>query len=311
MREVRGNTAFVTGGASGMGLAMARAFTKAGMKVVKADIKQAALDAAQAELKAANVEFLNLQLDVKDRAAVEDATAQAEARFGKVHVLCNNAGVAVGGPIDHMAYTDCVVGVNLPASRPVARAAISSTPHRWLATSPFRGSPCTTATKFAVVGISETMRAVWRAEHRRFRPLPRHREHQHLHLGPQSPLRAGRHHLRLAGRIRRHSNGAGRPPRGAAAGERPGAVVGDRCCTPSARTSSTSPRIPSSSRWRTCARTAGGYARWQSYREERGGVGGLGASQECAPLRNGAATVAPERFATTVDTELVRGRLRV
>ena len=172
MREVRGKTAFVTGGASGMGLAMARAFTKAGMKVVVADIEQAALDAVQAEFEAANIEFLNLRLDVTDRAAVEDAAAQAEARFGKVHVLCNNAGVAVGGPIDRMAYTDWdwVVGVNLggvvngiQAFLPRIKAhgegghivnTASMAGHLAIP-----GLSVYTATKFAVVGISETMRA--------------------------------------------------------------------------------------------------------------------------------------------------------
>lgn len=172
MREVRGKTAFVTGGASGMGLAMARTFTKAGMKVVVADIEQAALDAVQAEFEAANVEFLNLQLDVTDRAAVEDAAAQAEARFGKVHVLCNNAGVAVGGPIDRMAYTDWdwVVGVNvggvvngiqafLPRIKAHGEGGHIVNTASMAGHLAIPGLSVYTATKFAVVGISETMRA--------------------------------------------------------------------------------------------------------------------------------------------------------
>ena len=98
MRDVTGKTAFITGGASGMGLAMARSFAKAGMKVVIADIEQAALDAAKAEFEASNAEFLTLDLDVTDRDAMAAAADAAEARFGKVHVVCNNAGVAVAAP---------------------------------------------------------------------------------------------------------------------------------------------------------------------------------------------------------------------
>lgn len=172
MREVRGKTAFVTGGASGMGLAMARSFAKAGMKVVVADIEQTALDAVQAEFESSNVEFLALKLDVTDRDAMEAAAAAAEARFERVHVLCNNAGVAVGGPIDQMAYNDWdwVVGVNiggvvngLQAFLPRIKAhgegghvvnTASMAGHLAIP-----GLSVYTATKFAVVGISETMRA--------------------------------------------------------------------------------------------------------------------------------------------------------
>ena len=172
MREVRGKTAFVTGGASGMGLAMARSFAKAGMKVVVADIEQTALDAVQAEFESSNTEFLALKLDVTDRDAMEQAAAAAEARFERVHVLCNNAGVAVGGPIDQMAYNDWdwVVGVNiggvvngLQAFLPRIKAhgegghvvnTASMAGHLAIP-----GLSVYTATKFAVVGISETMRA--------------------------------------------------------------------------------------------------------------------------------------------------------
>ena len=172
MREVRGKTAFITGGASGMGLAMARSFAKAGMKVVAADVEQAALDAVQAEFEAANVEFLPLKVDVTDRDGMEAAAAETEARFGRVHVLCNNAGVAVGGAIDRMAYNDWdwVVGVNLggvvngiQAFIPRIKAhgegghvvnTASMAGHMAIP-----GLSVYTATKFAVVGISETMRA--------------------------------------------------------------------------------------------------------------------------------------------------------
>ncbi len=172
MREVRGRTAFITGGASGMGLAMARSFTKAGMKVVVADVEQAALDAAQAEFEAANVEFLVLKVDVTDRDGMEAAAAETEGRFGKVHVLCNNAGVAVGGAIDRMAYNDWdwVVGVNLGGvvngiQAFVPRIKAHGEGGHIVNTASMAGHLAIpglsvyTATKFAVVGMSETMRA--------------------------------------------------------------------------------------------------------------------------------------------------------
>lgn len=172
MREVRGRTAFITGGASGMGLAMACAFVKAGMKVAVADVEQAALDAVQAEFEAANVEFLSLKVDVTDRDGMEAAAAATEDRFGKVHVLCNNAGVVVGGPIDRMAYNDWdwVVGVNLggvvngigvfvPRIKAHGEGGHIVNTASMAGHIAIPGLSVYTATKFAVVGLSETMRA--------------------------------------------------------------------------------------------------------------------------------------------------------
>ena len=170
MRDVTGKTAFITGGASGMGLAMARSFAKAGMKVVIADIEQTALDAVTAEFEASNAEFLTLRVDVTDRAQMEQAAVDTEARFGKVHVVCNNAGVVVGGPIDQMTYNDwdwvtnvningVINGIQTFTNRIKAHGegghfvnTASMAGH--LAIS---GLSVYTATKFAVVGISETM----------------------------------------------------------------------------------------------------------------------------------------------------------
>ena len=172
MRDVAGKTAFITGGASGMGLAMARSFAKAGMKVVIADIEQAAREAAQAEFESSNAEFLVLPLDVTDRDAMKEAADATEERFGKVHVVCNNAGVAVGGPIDQMAYNDwdwvnkvnldgVVNGIQTFTERMKAHGegghfvnTASMAGHLSIP-----GLSVYTGTKFAVVGISETMRA--------------------------------------------------------------------------------------------------------------------------------------------------------
>ena len=170
MREVAGKTAFVTGGASGMGLAMARSFAKAGMKVVIADIEQAALDAVQAEFESSNAEFLTHRVDVTDRDAMAAAANAAETRFGKVHVVCNNAGVAVGGTVDQMSYNDwdwvtrvnldgVVNGIQTFAERIKAHGEGGHFVNTASMAGHFSvpGLGVYSATKFAVVGLSEAM----------------------------------------------------------------------------------------------------------------------------------------------------------
>jgi NAD(P)-dependent dehydrogenase (short-subunit alcohol dehydrogenase family) len=114
MQNLPGKTAFVTGGASGIGLGIAKALLGAGMNVVIADIRDDHLDAAKAELGHAE-RVLAQKLDVTNRADFARAADAAEARFGKLHVLCNNAGVAVVGPtaLATFADWDWVMGVNL------------------------------------------------------------------------------------------------------------------------------------------------------------------------------------------------------
>ena len=114
MQNLPGKTAFVTGGASGVGLGIAKALLRAGMHVVIADVRDDHLQAAQAELASAE-RLLALKLDVTDRAAYARAADAAEKRFGKIHLLCNNAGVAVVGPTILATYADWdwVMGVNL------------------------------------------------------------------------------------------------------------------------------------------------------------------------------------------------------
>lgn len=115
MEQVAGKVAFITGGASGLGLAMARSFTAAGMKVAIADIEDAALEAARIEFQDTNADVITLKVDVTDREAMQQAAQDTIEAFGKVHVLCNNAGVAVSGSIEDMTYKDWdwVMGVNL------------------------------------------------------------------------------------------------------------------------------------------------------------------------------------------------------
>jgi NAD(P)-dependent dehydrogenase (short-subunit alcohol dehydrogenase family) len=114
MQNLTGKTAFVTGGASGIGLGIAKALLEAGMRVVIADIRDDHLQSAQAELASAD-RILALKLDVTNRSDYARAADAAEARFGKLHILCNNAGVAVVGPAILATYADWdwVMGVNL------------------------------------------------------------------------------------------------------------------------------------------------------------------------------------------------------
>ncbi|WP_336977148.1 SDR family NAD(P)-dependent oxidoreductase [Altererythrobacter fulvus] len=106
MKEVRGKTAFITGGASGMGLGMAKAFAEAGMKVVIADIRQQALDDAMAEFAHTNFAVHPIRLDVTDRDGWAKAAEEAEATFGNIHVLALNAGVGIAGPMATSTFKD-------------------------------------------------------------------------------------------------------------------------------------------------------------------------------------------------------------
>ena len=113
--DLKGKTAFVTGGASGLGLSMARAFGKAGMKVMLADIDEKSLASAKADLEGRQIQAATTVCDVTDRAAVTSSALQTIAEFGKVHVVCNNAGVAVGGPLGTLKTRDWdwIIDVNL------------------------------------------------------------------------------------------------------------------------------------------------------------------------------------------------------
>ena len=115
MRELAGKTAFVTGGASGIGLALGRAFAEAGMKVMLADVEADALAAAVKSLHNVGPDVRGVVCDVADSSSVEDAAKASHEAFGNVHVVCNNAGVAAGGGIDHISLDNWrwVLDVNL------------------------------------------------------------------------------------------------------------------------------------------------------------------------------------------------------
>lgn len=115
MQELAGKTAFITGGASGIGFALAKAALGEGMRVVIVDVDANALQQAEVALAGANTELLALQLDVTDRDQYAEIAAQVEQRFGAVHLLCNNAGVYRGGALDQVSFEDWdwVLGVNV------------------------------------------------------------------------------------------------------------------------------------------------------------------------------------------------------
>ncbi len=169
MEDLNGRVVVITGGASGIGLGMARQFGAAGCKVVVGDIEKGALDAAVAELTQRGIDALGVGVDVTDPAQM-DALAEATIdAFGAVHVFCNNAGVGGGGlsweaPLSTWEW---VLGVNLwgvihgirtfvpillqqDAGHLVNTASVAG-----LVAAPFMGAY--NASKHAVVAISETI----------------------------------------------------------------------------------------------------------------------------------------------------------
>jgi NAD(P)-dependent dehydrogenase (short-subunit alcohol dehydrogenase family) len=116
MKDVKGKTAFITGGASGIGLGIAKACAKYGMKVVIVDMRPDALDEAMAYFKEKKLTVHAINLNVTDREAYVRAADEAERVFGKIHVLVNNAGVGSGGgPTEKLTYKDWdySMGVNV------------------------------------------------------------------------------------------------------------------------------------------------------------------------------------------------------
>jgi NAD(P)-dependent dehydrogenase (short-subunit alcohol dehydrogenase family) len=115
MQNLSGKTAFVTGGASGIGFALVRAFAEAGMKVMLADIETEALAAAVGSLHEFGRDVRGVTCDVADPVSVEHAAQASYDAFGNVHVVCNNAGVAAPGGIDNISLDNWrwVLDVNL------------------------------------------------------------------------------------------------------------------------------------------------------------------------------------------------------
>jgi NAD(P)-dependent dehydrogenase (short-subunit alcohol dehydrogenase family) len=171
MKDVKGKVAFITGGGSGIGLGMAKAFTTAGMKVVIADLRNDHLDKAMDELGGGDQSIHSIRLDVSDRKAMAQAADETIRVFGKVHLLCNNAGVNILGPIDEAGYEDWdwIISVNLGgvinglhSFIPLIKAhgegghIVNTSSIAGIVAGP--GTGIYSATKFAIRGLSESLR---------------------------------------------------------------------------------------------------------------------------------------------------------
>jgi NAD(P)-dependent dehydrogenase (short-subunit alcohol dehydrogenase family) len=179
MEEVAGRTAFVTGGASGIGLGIAEAFVEAGMNVVIADLRpdhvQSALDRFGARGQHASVHAI--ELDVTDRDGLARAADEAERVFGNVHVVCNNAGMGILGPVTAARYDDwdwglgvllggVVNGVQTFLPRLLAHGEgghIVNT-SSMAGVLPIAGAAIYITAKAAVIGLSEALRSELAAE---------------------------------------------------------------------------------------------------------------------------------------------------
>jgi NAD(P)-dependent dehydrogenase (short-subunit alcohol dehydrogenase family) len=115
LREFEGRVAVVTGGASGIGFSLASAFAAEGMKVVLGDIEAPALDEAVGKLESSGAAVIGVVTDVSDGAQVQALADAAVARFGAIHIACNNAGVGGGGLSWEapLSMWEWVLGVNL------------------------------------------------------------------------------------------------------------------------------------------------------------------------------------------------------
>jgi NAD(P)-dependent dehydrogenase (short-subunit alcohol dehydrogenase family) len=169
MIDFAGRTAFVTGGANGIGIGLVRALLAEGCKVAIADIRQESIDKALATLD--NNEVMGVQVDVSSRDAMAAAADTVEAKFGPVTLLFNNAGVNLFQTIEESSYADWdwLMGVNLHGPingvmtfvpRMIAHGkggyvVNTASMAGWLA----NGNPgIYNTTKFAVRGLSESLR---------------------------------------------------------------------------------------------------------------------------------------------------------
>ena len=169
MEDLQGKVAVITGGASGIGLAVAERAAAEGMKIVLGDIEEGPLAQAVEDLTGAGAEAIGVRTDVSDRASVEALRDGALDRFGAVHLVHNNAGIGLGGPIWEVTEEDWrwILGVNLwgvihgvatftPVLIEQGEGHIVNTASiAGLIVAPFLGPY--NATKQAVVAISETL----------------------------------------------------------------------------------------------------------------------------------------------------------
>ncbi len=115
MKDFKDRVAVITGGASGLGRAMAERFAAEGMSIVLADVEPNALAKTEAEMTAAGARVIGVRTDVSKAADVEALARRTLDAFGGVHLLANNAGVAEGGNVwdNTVADWEWVLGVNM------------------------------------------------------------------------------------------------------------------------------------------------------------------------------------------------------
>jgi NAD(P)-dependent dehydrogenase (short-subunit alcohol dehydrogenase family) len=169
MKQLRGKVAVVTGAASGIGLALVERFLAEGMKVVAADVEEPALAKEVARLGSAGADVLGVRVDVRDPDSVQALADESLRRYGAVHVVCNNAGVAPTGPMLDAGPQDWrwVIEVNVlgvaygvHAFAPLLRAQgeghiVNTASEAGLVSSANLGAYV--ASKHAVVGLSESL----------------------------------------------------------------------------------------------------------------------------------------------------------
>jgi NAD(P)-dependent dehydrogenase (short-subunit alcohol dehydrogenase family) len=168
--ELRGRTAVVTGGASGIGRALILRFARDGANVVVADVDEPGMASVAGEAQALGVKAIAVRTDVSERSQVEALAARAFETFGTVHVLCNNAGVAAWGGIESATHRDWqwVLGVNLwgvihGVEAFVPRMIARGEPGHIVNTASMAGLIASkglgvyNTSKYAVVGLSETL----------------------------------------------------------------------------------------------------------------------------------------------------------
>jgi NAD(P)-dependent dehydrogenase (short-subunit alcohol dehydrogenase family) len=174
LRDVAGKVAFITGGSSGIGLGQARVFHDAGMKVVIGYIREDQLDSALAQFKTDRNRVHAIKVNVVDRDAMAAAADEIEARFGKIHLLSNNAGIGPLMPLSATDYAafDQTLAINLtgvfngvhtflPRIRKHGEGGhiVTTSSMSGILPTEGGGAGAYTTTKFGVVGMMEALRS--------------------------------------------------------------------------------------------------------------------------------------------------------